>query len=105
MHAIRHRAHGQAFVITLTNIFVFATNFWTPYMLNAKYGNMGTNVGYFYFSMELAGFLTLYFLLPENALLTLEQIDEYFTSGRKPWKTSLRRNKRIATGVIGVKDD
>lgn len=105
MHAIRHRAHAQAFVVTITNIFVFATNFWTPYMLNAKYGNMGTNVGYFYFGMELAGFLTLYFLLPENALLTLEQIDEYFMSGRKPWKTSLRRNKRIATGEIGVKDD
>jgi MFS family permease len=105
MHTIRHRAHAQAFVVFVTNIFVFGTNFWTPYMLNAKYGNMGTNVGYFYFGMELIAFLILYFSLPENALLTLEQIDEYFMSGRKAWKTSLRRNKRIAAGEIDVKDE
>ncbi|KAL2786096.1 hypothetical protein BJX66DRAFT_342484 [Aspergillus keveii] len=76
-----------------------------PYMLDAEYGNMGTNVGYFYFGTELVAFALLFFILPENALLTLEQIDEYFMSGRKPWKTSLRRNKRIARGEIGVGDD
>ncbi|KAL3483965.1 hypothetical protein BJX62DRAFT_244396 [Aspergillus germanicus] len=105
MHAIRHRPRAQAFNISVTNVFVFATNFWTPYMLDAEYGNMGTNVGYFYFGTELVAFVLLFFILPENALLTLEQIDEYFTSGRKPWKTSLRRNKRIARGEIGVGDD
>jgi sugar porter (SP) family MFS transporter len=105
MHAIRHRPRAQAFNISVTNVFVFATNFWTPYMLDAEYGNMGTNVGYFYFGTELVAFALLFFILPENALLTLEQIDEYFMSGRKPWKTSLRRNKRIARGEIGVGDD
>ena len=105
MHAVRHRTSGQAFVIFVTNIFVFGSNFWTPYMLNADYGNMGTNVGYFYFGIELITAIILFLILPENGRLTLEQIDQYFTSGRKPWKTSLARNERIAKGEIDVKDE
>jgi hypothetical protein len=105
MHAVRHRAVGQAFVMVVTNIFIFATNFWTPYMINPQYGNMGTNVGYFYFGVEAVTLLILWFIFPETGRLTLEQIDDYFTSGRKPWKTSLKRNKRIAAGEIGVKDE
>ena len=105
MHAVRLRTSGQAVVTFLTNIFVFATNFWTPYMLNVKYGNMGTNVGYFYFGTELGAFILLFLIVPENARLTLEQIDEYFLSGRPAWKTSLSRNKRIARGEINIKDD
>lgn len=100
LHSVRLRTSGQAFTSFITNIFVFGTNFWTPYMLNAKYGNMGTNVGYFYFGCELVAVTTLFLILPENARLTLEQIDEYFVSGRKAWKTSLARNKRIASGEI-----
>jgi hypothetical protein len=105
MHAVRLRTAGQAFVTFASNVFVFGSNFWTPYMLDAGYGNMGTNVGYFYFGTELVTVIILFFLLPENARLTLEQIDEYFTSGRKPWKTSLARNKKIARGELSVKDD
>ena len=104
MHAVRLRTSGQAFNIFVTNIFVFGTNFWTPYMLNVHYGNMRTNVGYFYFGLELITLCTLFFILPENARLTLEQIDEYFMSGRKPRKTSLARNTRIARGEIDIKD-
>ena len=105
MHAVRLRTSGQAFNIFVTNIFVFGTNFWTPYMLNVHYGNMGTNVGYFYFGIEFITVIIIFFILPENGRLTLEQIDDYFTSGRKPWKTSLARNKRIARGEIDIKDE
>lgn len=105
MHSVRHRATGQAFVVFVTNIFVFGSNFWTPYMLNIEYGNMGTNVGYFYFGCEFVTLVVLFLLLPENGRLTLEQVDQYFMSGRKPWKTSLARNKRIANGKIEVNDD
>lgn len=105
MHAVRLRTSGQAFITALANVFVFATNFWTPYMLNAKYGNMGTRVGYFYFGMELGALIILYLLVPETGRLTLEQIDEYFLSGRKPWQTSLKRNKRIARGELTIGKD
>ncbi|KAI5458347.1 general substrate transporter [Mariannaea sp. PMI_226] len=105
MHSVRDRAVGQAFVMVVTNIFIFATNFWTPYMINPQYGNMGTNVGYFYFGVEAVTLIILWFIFPETACLTLEQIDDYFASGRKPWKTSLKRNKKIASGEIGPKDD
>lgn len=105
IHAVRLRTSGQAFNILITNTFVFGTNFWTPYMLNADYGNMGTNVGYFYFACEFVAFVILFTFLPENSRLSLEEIDEYFMSGRKAWKTSLSRNKRIAKGEIDVNGD
>ncbi|KAN0117905.1 general substrate transporter [Hyaloscypha variabilis] len=105
MHAVRHRTYAQAFTSMIGNVFSFAASFWGPYMLNVKYGNMGTNVGYFYFGLEFLALILLFLIVPENARLTLEQIDEYFTSGRKAWKTSLARNKRIAKNEISIKDD
>ena len=39
-----------------------------------------------------------FFFVPETARLTLEQIDDYFTLGRRAWSTSTRRNKLIANG-------
>jgi hypothetical protein len=49
MHSVRLRTYGQAFATALYEIFSFAATFYTPYMLNADYGNMGLNIGYFYF--------------------------------------------------------
>ena len=40
-----------------------------------------------------------YFLVPETARLTLEQIDDYYLSGRPAWKTSTRLNKKLAAGL------
>lgn len=48
MHAVRLRGYGQAFAITVYEIFSFGSSFATPYMLNVSYGNMGMNVGYFF---------------------------------------------------------
>ena len=105
MHAVRHRNYGQAFVSMIGNIFGFASSFWGPYMLNVKYGNMGTNVGYFYFGLEFLSLILLFLIVPETARLTLEQIDEHFMSGRKAWRTSLARNKRIERDEIDIKDN
>ena len=104
MHAVRHRSYGQAFSSLISNILAFGSSFWGPYMLNVEYGNMGTNVGYFYFGLEFVSLVILFLIVPECARLTLEQIDEYFISGRTAWRTSLARNKRIAKGEIDVKD-
>lgn len=48
MHAVRLRGYGQAFAITVYEIFSFGSSFATPYMLNVRYGNMGMSVGYLF---------------------------------------------------------
>ena len=96
IHSIRLRTYGQAISVMLSNVFTFASAFWTPYMINPKAGNMGTNVGYFYFAMCVVGLVSFFFLLPETARLSLEQIDDYFLSGKPAWKTSIKKNKQLA---------
>jgi hypothetical protein len=95
-HSVRHRTYGTAFATLVGFVFNFASNFWTPYMINKKYGNMGTNVGYFYFGLLIIGLTITYFVLPETGHLTLEEVDEYYDSGEKPWRTSLKKNKAKA---------
>ena len=106
-HSVRHRTYGQAFTSVWAFIFVFATNFWSPYMLSKDYGNMGTNIGYFYAGLCAAFYIITFLMVPETARLSLEQIDEFYASGGKAWKTSLRQNKQIAAAhyVAGEEAD
>ena len=94
-HSVRHRTYGQAFATTISSIFNFACGFWTPYMISANYGNMGTNVGYFFFGLLIFYFLITFFSVPETGNITLEQIDQFYNSGGKAWKTSLKKNKSL----------
>lgn len=48
-HSIRLRTNGQAFTIVVYEVFAFGLSFSVPYMISAKYGNMGLNIGYFFF--------------------------------------------------------
>ncbi len=96
LHSIRLRTHGQAVGSCIANIASFGAQFWTPYMLSPEYGNMGTNVGYFYFGLTFITIIVTFFIVPETARLKLEQIDDYFGSGIPAWKTSIGRNKRLA---------
>ena len=98
MHSVRLRTYGQVCAAIVSSITSFAASFWTPYMINADYGNMGTNVGYFYCGLTLVSIVVLFFILPETGRLSLEAIDNIFNSGRQAWKTSLRQNKAIADG-------
>lgn len=98
MHSVRLRTYGQVCAASVSAICSFAASFWTPYMINPKYGNMGTNVGYFYFGLNVASIVVLFFVLPETGRLSLEAIDDIFTSHRPAWKTSLKQNKLIAKG-------
>jgi SP family sugar:H+ symporter-like MFS transporter len=100
MHSVRLRTYGQANTTFLYEIFSFAVQFWTPYMLNVRYGNMGVNVGYFYFGLTVAVLILVFLFVPETARLTLEQIDDFFLSGRNAWKTSTKTNIAIAQGNL-----
>ncbi|CAI7589584.1 unnamed protein product [Penicillium pancosmium] len=100
MHSIRLRTYGQANTTFIYNIFAFGASFWTPYMLNPAYGNMGANVGYFYFGVTVAFAILVFFFVPETSRLTLEQIDDYFMSGRRAWNTSTKKNiALVRTGI------
>ena len=96
MHSLRLRTYGQSLALVVNSIFAFSASFWTPYMLNPGYGNMGTNVGYFYFGLLFIIIIIAILVVPETARLKLEAIDDYFESGVPAWKTSLKRNKQIA---------
>lgn len=100
IHSVRLRTYGQSFAATCCGIMTFAVNFWTPYMINAKYGNMGTNIGYFFFALEAIAFVVMFLWAPETGRLTLEQIDDFYHLHGKAWKTSLSRNKRTAAEAI-----
>ncbi|KAL2786716.1 hypothetical protein BJX66DRAFT_341932 [Aspergillus keveii] len=78
MHSVRLRTYGQAFATALYEIFSFAATFYTPYMLNAEYGDMGLNIGYFYFGPTLLIWVLVFAFVPETACLSLEQIDKVF---------------------------
>ncbi|KAF9884523.1 hypothetical protein FE257_001711 [Aspergillus nanangensis] len=98
MHSTRLRTIGQANTAFFYQIFAFGAQFWTPYMLNAEHGNMGVNVGYFYFGVTIAVLTIVYFFLPETAKLTLEQIDDFFLSNEKARNTSTKKNMAISCG-------
>ncbi|OGE57449.1 hypothetical protein PENARI_c002G08751 [Penicillium arizonense] len=97
MHSVSLRTYGQASTTILYGIFTFGATFWTPYMLSPYYGDMGPNVGYFYSGVTVVIAVLTFLLVPETASLTLEQIDDQFNSGIKACKTSVVRNKAIAS--------
>ena len=100
IHSVRLRTYGTSVAVFMANLFNFGTSFWTPYMINPAAGNWGTNTAYFYLGTNIVAFLLAFAFLPETARLSLEQLDDYFESGRKAWNTSITRNKKIARGEI-----
>ena len=106
MHSIRLRTYGQSLALVTNSVFAFSASFWTPYMINPGYGNMGTNVGYFYFGLLVVLLITTIVFVPETARLKLEQIDDYFESGVPAWKTSVKKNEQIAQrNILEVSTD
>ncbi|KAJ5223519.1 hypothetical protein N7468_008061 [Penicillium chermesinum] len=95
MHSVSLRTYGQANTTIFYGIFSFGATFWTPYMLDADHGNMGPNVGYFYAGVTVVIAVLIFFLVPETGCLTLEQIDELWSSRIKPWQTSMTGNRQM----------
>ena len=48
LYAMRLRTYGMANSAAVYETFAFAAAFYNPYMLSKDYGNMATNVAYFY---------------------------------------------------------
>lgn len=95
MHSVSLRTYGQANTTIFYGLFSFGAIFWTPYMLDSQHGDMGADVGYFYAGVTAVVAVLVFFLVPETASLTLEQIDDLWSSGTPPWKTSTRANREV----------
>ncbi|KAI0440929.1 general substrate transporter [Xylaria telfairii] len=59
----------------------FVVSFTTPYLINAKYANLGGKVGFIYGSFNFAMVVATFFVIPEMKGRTLEEIDQLFASG------------------------
>ncbi|KAJ5104764.1 hypothetical protein NUU61_002111 [Penicillium alfredii] len=101
MHSVSLRTYGQANSTIFFGIFSFGAIFWTPYMLNPEYGDMGANVGYFYAGVTIVMMILVFLFVPETARLTLEQIDDLFTSEVSAWQTSTAKNRSISVSKGG----
>ena len=104
MHSVALRTYGQANTIIFYGLFSFGATFWTPYMLDPDHGNMGPNVGYFYAGVTVIIAILVFLLVPETATLSLEQIDDLFYSGIRPWKTSRASNIEMTRQNAREKD-
>jgi len=107
VNSMRLQIYGQACTTTFYQIFAFGAPFYSPYMLSPKYVNMDTRLGLFYAGISATMVVLVFLFVPATARLTLEQIGDYFASGRKAWRTSTGRNKMIARGdeVDHVRED
>lgn len=68
MHAVGLRTYGHAFATTIYEIFSFAAAFSVPYMISPSYGNMGTNVGYFFFGKSNPNLVSCGDLTADNSI-------------------------------------
>ncbi|KAI1178404.1 general substrate transporter [Nemania sp. FL0916] len=76
---LKGRTNLLASVISVLTTFV--VSFTTPYLINAKYANLGGKVGFIYGSFNFAMVIATFFLIPEMKGRTLEEIDQLFASG------------------------
>lgn len=84
-------------------IAAFAVTFTSPYLLDAKYANLSSKVGFIW-----GGFTTFYliwalFYLPELKNRSLEEVDELFEAKLWGWQFSKFKTKSLA-GRVALHD-
>ena len=86
----------------------FVVSFTTPYLINAKYANLGGKVGFIYGSFNFAMVVATFFVIPEMKGRTLEEIDQLFASGvslRKFGSVKTRTAQELYESEIDKKAD
>ncbi|KAL8283937.1 hypothetical protein RQP46_005369 [Phenoliferia psychrophenolica] len=58
--------------------------FCVPYITDAEYGNLGSKIAFIWFATSLVGAVWV----PETRFHSLEELDEMFEAGLKPWQTA-----------------
>ncbi|KAL2810243.1 putative MFS sugar transporter [Aspergillus granulosus] len=81
-HRLRHYSQSFAFLIGAISGWLF--NFVTPYMYNVDSGNLGAKTGFVYAGLTLIVGAISWFLVPETAGLSMEDIDLAYETGMAP---------------------
>lgn len=77
--SVREKTNLVACVISVLTTFV--TSFTCPYLIGAKYANLGGKVGFIYGSFTIIMVVATWFFIPELKNRTLEEVDQLFASG------------------------
>jgi hypothetical protein len=59
-------------------------SFVTPYMYNVDSGNLGAKTGFIYAGLTVVVFAISWFIIPETAGLSVEDIDNAYEKGTSP---------------------
>jgi SP family general alpha glucoside:H+ symporter-like MFS transporter len=81
-HRLRHYSQSVAFITGAVSGWLFS--FITPYMYNVDSGNLGAKTGFVYAGLTVIIGAVSWFLVPETAGLTVEDIDLAYETGVKP---------------------
>ncbi|KAH6976446.1 general substrate transporter [Ilyonectria sp. MPI-CAGE-AT-0026] len=90
---VKEKTNLLACVISVLTTFV--TSFTMPYLINARYANLGGKVGYIYGTINFIMIVLTFFFIPELKGRTLEEVDQLFASG-----APLRKFAKISTKTI-----
>jgi hypothetical protein len=68
-------------ISSLTHPTSFIFSFFTPYLLNAPYADLGSRVGFIFGALAVCSFAFAYFCVPEMKGKSLEDINQLFEDG------------------------
>lgn len=73
---MNHPSIVENSLLILYHSFLFS--FFTPYLLNAPYADLGGKVGFIFGALAICSFFFAYFCVPEMKGRSLEEINEMF---------------------------
>ena len=79
--ALRLKEKTNLFASVISVLTTFVTSFTMPYLINAKYANLGGKVGFIYGAINFIMVVATFFFIPELKSRTLEEVDQLFASG------------------------
>ncbi|KAF4995849.1 hypothetical protein FDECE_12663 [Fusarium decemcellulare] len=79
--ALRLKEKTNLLSSVISVLTTFVTSFTMPYLINAKYANLGGKVGFIYGAINFIMVVLTYFFIPELKSRTLEEVDQLFASG------------------------
>ncbi|KAM0545822.1 hypothetical protein ACHAPJ_011149 [Fusarium lateritium] len=79
--SLRLKEKTNLLATTISVLTTFVTSFSTPYLINAKYANLGAKLGFIYGAINFIMVVLVYLFIPELKNRTLEEVDQLFASG------------------------
>lgn len=88
LYPLRTRAKSVALCAASNWLWNWGIAYATPYMVDADYGNLGTNVFFIWGGCNCLCFVYAWFLIYETKGLSLEQVDELYENVPHAWKSA-----------------